>query len=259
MQSTESLQEIFVGIDVSKTTLDVDCYPQSQTRSFTNDEAGRSALVSLLQGQRPTLIVVEATGGLETPLVAMLVAEGVRVAVINPRQARDFAKALGILAKTDRVDARVLARFAQAVRPEARPQPTRETSELAAVLMRRRQLIEMLTAENNRLGMAVPRVAKAISKHIAWLEKQLTESDADLDSMIRQSAVWQHQATLLESVPGMGRVTTTSLLAQLPELGQLTNKQIAGLVGVCPYSRDSGQMRGRRTIWGGRATVRAAL
>jgi transposase len=259
MQSTESVQQMFVGIDVSKTMLEVDSYPQSQVLRFSNDESGRSALVALLQSKQPTLIVVEATGGCETPVVAMLVAQGVAVAVINPRQGREFAKAIGVLAKTDRVDARVLARFAHAVRPEARPQPTRETSELAALLTRRRQLIEMLTAENNRLPMALPRVAKAIRQHVAWLEKRLAATDADLDGMIRQSPVWQHKAMLLESVPGLGRVTTTTLLGQLPELGTLNRKQIAGLVGVCPYSRDSGAMRGRRTIWGGRASVRAVL
>jgi transposase len=259
MQTTESKQDHFVGIDVSKATLDIDSYPHSHPQSFSNDEAGRSAALAALRRQLPTLIVVEATGGLETPLVAMLVAKGIPVAVINPRQARDFAKAIGILAKTDQVDAHVLARFAQAVRPEARPPHTPETVELAAVLMRRRQLIEMLTAENNRLSMAVPRVAKTIRRHVAWLEKQLANTDADLDGLIRQSTAWQHKAMLLESVPGMGRVTSTSFLAQLPELGQLTNKQIAALVGVCPYSRDSGTKRGRRAIWGGRATLRAAL
>lgn len=259
MQTTEAKQDQFVGIDVSKATLDVDRYPQSQPQSFGNDEAGRSALLAALQMQPPALVVVEATGGLETPLAAMLVADGIPVAVINPRQARDFAKAIGILAKTDRVDAHVLARFAQAVRPEARPPHTPETMELAAVLMRRRQLIDMLTAENNRLGMAVPRVAKTIRQHVVWLEKRLAESDANLDSLIRQSPAWQHKAMLLESAPAIGRVNSTTFLAQLPELGQLTAKQISGLVGVCPYSRDSGKKRGRRAIWGGRAALRATL
>ena len=198
-----------------------------------------------------------ATGGLQTPPAAVLIAGGLTVAIVNPRQACDFAKALGILAKTDRVDAHMLARFAQAIRPEARPQPAAETVELAAVLSRRRQLVEMLTAENNRLLMAHPRVAKAIKQHIVWLQKRLADTDRELDELIRNSPVWQHKAALLESVPGMGRVTATVMLAQLPELGTLNNKQIAGLVGVCPYSRDSGAMRGRRTIWGGRASVRA--
>ena len=255
----ETKQAIFVGIDVSKSTLDVDLYPQPQPRTFANSDAGRAEIQSWLQALQPTLIVMEATGGLQTPLAALLIAGGLTVAIVNPRQARDFAKALGILAKTDRVDAHMLARFAQAIRPEARPPPAAETVELAAVLSRRRQLVEMLTAENNRLLMAHPRVAKAIKQHIAWLQKRLADTDRELDELIRNSPVWQHKATLLASVPGMGRVTTTAMLAQLPELGTLNNKQIAGLVGVCPYSRDSGAMRGRRTIWGGRASVRAAL
>jgi len=259
MLATQQMKECFVGIDVSKSRLDVDAYPTAAPLSFDNDEAGRCDALAALRNKQPTLIVVEATGGLETPMVAMLAAEGLSVAVVNPRQARDFAKALGILAKTDRVDAHVLARFAQAIRPEARPRPSQETTELAALLVRRRQLIEMHTAENNRLKSALPRVAKAIRTHLAWLEKRLAETDQDLDKMIRASPVWQHKAELMESVPGMGRVTTTALLAQLPELGTLSNKQISGLVGVCPYSRDSGSMRGRRTIWGGRASVRAAL
>ena len=169
---------------------------------------------------------------------------------------RDFAKAIGILAKTDRVDAHVLVRFGQAIRPEARPRPSQESSELAALLVRRRQLVEMVTAENNRLQSAAPRVAKAIHTHVVWMQKRLAEADHDLDGMIRASTVWQHKAALMESVPGVGRVTAT---AQLPELGKLSNKQISGLVGVCPYNRDSGTMRGRRAIWGGRANVRAAL
>lgn len=259
MQTIESLPACFVGIDVSKSMLDCDTYPEASPQSFSNDETGRLQALAVLQKRQPTLIVVEATGGLETPLVALLASEGLPIAVVNPRQARDFAKAIGVLAKTDRVDAHVLARFAQAVRPEARPLRSSATVELAALLMRRRQIVDMITAENNRLKMALPRVAKAIRQHIDWLAKRLAATDADLGSMIRESPVWQHKAELMGSVPGMGKVTTTSLLAQLPELGSLSNKQIAGLVGVCPYSRDSGKMRGRRTIWGGRASVRAAL
>ena len=251
--------EQFAGIDISKSHVDIDTYPQSHGQRFDNTEAGRALAVQALLKLRPTLIVVEASGGYETPLVAAVAASGLCVAVINPRQGRDFAKAIGVLAKTDRVDALVLARFAQAVRPEARPQPSAETAELAALLTRRRQVIEMITAENNRLHRAVPLVAKEIRKHVAWLEKCLSATDRDLDSMIRQSTAWQHKVELMTSVPGMGRVTAIALLAQLPELGRLGTKEISGLVGVCPYSRDSGSMRGRRTIWGGRGTVRAAL
>ena len=259
MQAVEQIKECFVGIDVSKSTLDVDAYPTANPVSFANDEAGRSDALAALRKLHPTLIVVEATGGLETPMAAMLAAEGLSIAVVNPRQVRDFAKALGILAKTDRVDAHVLARFGQAIRPEARPRPSQESSELAALLVRRRQLVEMVTAENNRLQSAAPRVAKAIRTHVIWMQKRLAEVDHDLDDMIRASPVWQHKAALMESVPGVGRVTATALLAQLPELGKLSNKQISGLVGVCPYNRDSGTLRGRRAIWGGRANVRAAL
>lgn len=256
---TEDQTELYAGIDISKSCIDVDTYPQSYGQRFENTEPGRTLAVQALMKLKPTLIVVEATGGYETPLVAAMAVSGLRVAVINPRQGRDFAKAIGVLAKTDRVDAQVLARFAQAVRPEARPQPSAETAELAALLTRRHQIIEMITAENNRLHMAVPQVAKEIRKHVAWLEKRLKAMDDDLDGMIRQSPAWQHKVELMTSVPGMGRVTAIALLAQLPELGGLGTKEISGLVGVCPYSRDSGSMRGRRTIWGGRSTVRAAL
>lgn len=258
MQNEEGIER-FAGIDISKTHVDLGTYPQTQPQRFENTEAGIALAVQALLTFGPTLIVVEATGGYETALVAALAVGGLTVAVINPRQGRDFAKAIGVLAKTDRVDAQTLARFAQAVRPEARPQPSRETSELAALLTRRRQIIEMITAENNRLHMAHPHVAKEIRKHIAWLEKCLKTTDGDLDDMIRRSCAWQHKVALMTSVPGMGRVTAIALLAQLPELGTLGTRAIGGLVGVCPYSRDSGSMRGRRTIWGGRGTVRAAL
>ncbi len=256
---TENHAEQFVGIDISKTYLDIGTYPLTHEQRLDNNEAGRALAVQALLKLKPTLIVVEATGGYETPLVAAISASGLSVAVINPRQGRDFAKAIGVLTKTDRVDAQVLARFAQAVRPEARPQPSAETAELAALLTRRRQIIEMITAENNRLHMAVLPVAKDIRKHIAWLGKCLKSADEDLDGMVRQSHAWEHRVELMTSVPGMGRVTAVALLAQLPELGELGTREISGLVGVCPYSRDSGSMRGRRAIWGGRSAVRAAL
>lgn len=252
-------EAVYVGIDISKTSVDVDSYPVTQPRSFTNDEPGRAAAASYLRGRQPNLIVVEATGGLEAPLVGQLATAGLSVAVVNPRQARDFAKAIGVLAKTDRVDAQVLARFGQAVKPAVRPLKPEETLALEAILTRRRQIIEMITAESNRLSSAAPRIAKQIRQHIAWLEKRLHEADQDLDGMLRQSPVWQHKAQLMTSVPGVGRVTAVTLLAELPELGALQRREISALVGVCPYSRDSGKYRGRRTIWGGRAAVRAAL
>lgn len=252
-------EAVYVGIDISKSSVDVDSYPAAQPACFTNDEPGRMAAASFLRGLRPALIVVEATGGLEAPLVGQLAAVGLSVAVINPRQARDFAKAIGVLAKTDRVDAQILARFGQAVKPPVRPLKPEETLALEAILTRRRQIIEMITAESNRLASAAPRIAKQIRQHIVWLEKRLTEANQDLDGMLRQSPVWQHKAQLMTSVPGVGRVTAVTLLAELPELGALPRREISALVGVCPYSRDSGKYRGRRTIWGGRAAVRAAL
>jgi len=259
IMQTEAQTEQFIGIDISKSHVDIGTYPQVHEQRFDNTEAGITLAVQTLLKLSPTLIVVEATGGYETPLVAAVAISGMSIAVINPRQGRDFAKAIGVLAKTDRVDAHVLARFAQAVRPEARPQPSLETLELAALLTRRHQIIEMITAENNRLHMAIPHVAKEIRKHVAWLEKCLKATDGDLDDMIRQSHAWQHKVALMTTVPGMGRVTAIALLAQLPELGALGTREISGLVGVCPYSRDSGTMRGRRTIWGGLSAVRAAL
>jgi len=252
-------EAVYVGIDISKSSVDVDSYPAAQPACFTNDEAGRVAAASFLRGLQPALIVVEATGGLEAPLVGQLATAGLSVAVINPRQARDFAKAIGVLAKTDRVDAQILARFGQAVKPPVRPLKPEETLALEAVLTRRRQIIEMITAESNRLPSAAPRIAKQIRQHITWLEKRLSEANQDLDGMLRQSPIWQHKAQLMTSVPGVGRVTAATLLAELPELGALPRREISALVGVCPYSRDSGKYRGRRTIWGGRAAVRAAL
>ena len=250
---------VYVGIDISKASVDVDSFPAIQPTCFTNDELGRAAAVNYLRGLRPSLIVVEATGGLEAPLVGQLATAGLSVAVVNPRQTRDFAKAIGVLAKTDRVDAQMLARFAQAVKPAVRPLKPEETLALEAILTRRRQIIEMITAEGNRLSSAAPRIARQIRQHIAWLEKRLDEADQDLDGMLRQSPVWQHKAQLMTSVPGVGRVTAITLLAELPELGALPRREISALVGVCPYSRDSGRYRGRRSIWGGRAVVRATL
>ena len=250
---------IHVGIDVSKTHLDIDTYPDAAPQRYANDESGRLAACSQLQTLAPALIVVEATGGLESPLVGLLATKDLAVAVINPRQARDFAKAIGVLAKTDQVDAFMLARFAQAIKPPVRTLKPEETQALNAVLTRRRQLVEMVTAESNRQSSANAKVAKQIRQHVAWLEKRLDESNDDLDNMIRNSPLWQHKAEIMQSIPGVGRVTATTFLADLPETGTLSRREISALVGVCPYSRDSGSFRGRRTIWGGRARVRAAL
>ena len=204
-------------------------------------------------------MVLEATGGLEIPITGVLAAAGVLVVVVNPRQVRDFAKATGKLAKTDALDAQVLAHFAEVLRPALRPLPDAQTQALAALLARRRQLVEMLTAEKNRLSSAHTPVRKSLRTHIVWLERELSHTDRDLAHAIRESPVWREKDDLLQSVPGIGPVGTSTLLANLPELGTLTGKQIAALVGVAPLNRDSGTWRGKRTVWGGRAQVRAIL
>jgi len=249
----------FVGIDVSKERLDVSMRPSGERESITNDKAGIEALVQRLGGIRPTLIVLEATGGLERGVTRALTSAELPVVVVNPRQVRDFAKATGQLAKTDRIDARVLARFGEAVRPALRPMPDEVTLELRALIARRRQITEMIVAERNRLRGASKSVTKRIDAHIRWLEAELDRVGKDLDQSIRQSPIWQENEDLLRSVPGIGPVVSRSLIAQLPELGELNRKQIASLVGVAPLNRDSGTLRGRRTIWGGRASVRAVL
>ena len=250
---------IFVGIDVSKARLDIAMRPSGESESVTNDKAGIQALVKRLAEIQAELIVLEATGGVERWVTRALASAEFPVVVVNPRQLRDFAKATGQLAKTDRIDAMVLARFAQAVRPDVRPLPDEVTLELRALIARRRQITEMIVAESNRLSGASKAVKKRIGAHIRWLEKELGRADEDLDQSIRQSPIWCHNQDLLKSVPGIGPIVSRTLLAELPELGQLNRKEIAALVGVAPFNRDSGKLKGRRAIWGGRATVRAAL
>lgn len=249
---------VFVGIDVSKAQLDVAVRPDGRF-TVPNDDAGIAQVLARLSAGPPTRVVVEATGGFEMPLAGALAAAGFPVVVVNPRQVRDFAKAAGKLAKTDALDAQTLARFAEVMRPELRPLPDEQTQTLAAILTRRRQLVEMLTAEKNRLGSARKAVRKSLQTHIAWLERELTHTDSDLAHAIRESPVWREKDDLLRSTPGVGPVLTTTLLADLPELGSLTGKQIAALVGVAPLNRDSGTLRGKRTVWGGRAQIRATL
>ena len=203
--------------------------------------------------------MLEATGGFESPAAAALAAAEIPVVIANPRQARDFAKSTGQLAKTDTIDARGLALFAARVKPQVRALPSEEARALSAIVARRRQVIEMITAEKNRLGFALKPVQKGIEKHIRWLERQLSDVDADLDSMIRKSPLWAAKRDLLQTVPGVGPNLSRTLLAELPELGLLSHRQIASLVGVAPFSRDSGVFRGKRMIWGGRASVRSAL
>ena len=252
-------QPVFVGIDVAKAALDVAVSPTAERWTLAYTEREVAGLVTRLTALDPALVVLEATGGLEGPLAGALAAAGLPVVVVNPRQVRDFAKATGRLAKTDALDAAVLAHFAAVVRPTPRPLPDAATQSLAALVTRRRQLVEMLTAERNRLGSA-PRVLRAeIQAHITWLKRRLGRLDADLHQAIRTSPAWRVQDDLLQSVPGVGPVLAVTLLASLPELGTLNRKAIAALVGVAPLNRDSGTRRGRRMVWGGRAAVRAVL
>jgi len=218
-----------------------------------------TTLVERLRHRQPAGLVLEATGGLEVPLASALAVAGIPVAVVNPRQVRDFAKATGQLAKTDAIDAQTLARFAEAVRPAPRPLPDEAAQAFSALLTRRRQLIEMLVAEQNRMQRAPRPIQQQIQAHVTWLKQQLAALDEDLTHRIQSTPIWREQEDLLRSVPGIGPVVSRTLLAELPELGTLTHKQIAALVGVAPLNRDSGTLRGRRTTWGGRAVVRAAL
>jgi transposase len=250
---------IYVGIDVAKARLDIAVRPSGEQWVSATDAASLDELVGRLQALQPALIVLEATGGREGPAVAALVAAGLPVAVVNPRQVRDFARAVGQLAKTDVLDAQVLAHFAQVIHPTPRPLPDAQAQELSALLARRRQLIQMQTAERQRLQTALPRVQAQIERHLAWLEAELTDLDRTLHEHVQASPVWREREELLRSVPGIGPTTALSLLAELPELGRLDRKAIAALVGVAPLSCESGTWRGRRIVWGGRARVRTAL
>ena len=254
-----SAEAIYVGIDVSQERLDVAVRPAGDSWGVGYDQPGLEQLAAELAELGPAAVVLEATGNLEVPAVATLAAAGLPVVVVNPRQVRDFAKATGRLAKTDALDAQVLAHFAEAVRPAQRPLPDAQTQELAALTTRRNQVITMLVAEKNRLGRATAGVRPSIQAHIAWLERELDDLDQGLRQSIRRSPLWRERDDLLRSVPGVGEQLSLTLLAYLPELGALDRKQIAALVGVAPINRDSGRMRGRRSVWGGRARVRAAL
>ena len=250
---------IFVGIDVSKAQLDVKIRPTGEKDSVANDKAGIKTLVKRLAKLQPTLIVLEASGGYERQIAQALVRAELPVVVMNPRQVRDFAKATGQLAKTDTIDADVLAHFAEVVRPQLRALPDAVTLELRALTSRRRQIIEMIVAERNRLAMASKTIGKRIGAHIRWLEQELERANQDLDQAIEQSPIWKVKEELLQSTPSIGPVTSRTLLADLPELGTLDRKQISSLAGVAPFNRDSGTLKGRRSIWGGRAPVRCAL
>ncbi len=250
---------VFSGVDVAKARLDVACTDSDETWSVSNAADGIVLLVKRLREIGPTLVVMEATGGFEVAAAAALAAAEIPVVIANPRQVRDFARATGQLAKTDAVDAHILSLFAERIRPQVRPLPDEDARALDAIVGRRRQIIDMITAEKNRLGFALPAVQKGIRKHIRWLERQLSDVDSDLDGLIRNSPVWQAKSDLLRDVPGVGPNLARTLIAELPELGRLSHKQIAALVGVAPLARDSGLFRGKRMIWGGRASVRSAL
>lgn len=249
----------YVGIDVSKASLDIGVIPSGESWSVSNQGNDIAALVKKLRRLKPEIIVLEPTARLETAVAGAIAAVGLPIAVVNPRQVRDFARASGILAKTDRIDAQVLARFGQALAPEVRPLKDKETQALTALMTRRRQLGNMLVTEKNRLGNAPAPVHKDIKAHITWLQKRLKDLDDDLDAMLRDSPLWREKDALLQSVPGVGRVLSLALLSQLPELGCLNRRQIAALVGVAPFNCDSGTYRGRRRVWGGRGQVRKVL
>jgi len=252
-------EQLFVGIDVSKAHLDIAVRPHGEPWRERRDERGIAALTARLRALQPELVVLEATGGLEIELVASLLAAGVPTCVVNPRNVRQFAQAGGRLAKTDRLDAAVLAHFAEAMKPTPRPLPDAQTRALEALLTRRRQLVEMVTAEKNRLAAAYENVRPSLQTHLQWLQHDLAQLDTTLHDEIRRSPAWREKDDLLQSVPGVGSVTAYTLIAALPELGQLTHKQISALVGVAPLNQDSGPRRGPRLVWGGRAEVRATL
>ena len=249
----------FVGIDVSKAQLDVAVRPTGQRWVVSYDQTGIEGLIPQIVDLEPALVLLEATGGLELPLVAALAAAALPVVVVNPRQVRDFARATGTLAKTDTLDAGVLAHFADAVRPEVRPLKDAETQVLNSLTARRHQVMTMLVSEKNRLGTAIGAVSPRIEAHIAWLEQELSDLDKGLRQTLRRSPVWREKDDLLRTVPGVGEQLSLTLLANLPELGTLNRRQIAALVGVAPYNRDSGTLRGKRAVWGGRSRVRAVL
>lgn len=249
----------FVGIDVAKAQLDVALRPSGERRAVANDASGVETLVDWVQTLHPTLSVLEATGGLERAVTSALAAAGLPVVVVNPRQARDVARATGQLAKTDALDARALAHFADVIRPTPRPLPDAQTQELRALLGRRQQLIGMRTAEQNRLAGTSARLMKDIAAHMTWLNAGITTLDDDLETRLRASPLWREHDELLQSAKGIGPVCAHTLLLELPELGKLSRQQIAALVGVAPLNCASGTLRGRRTIWGGRAHVRTVL
>jgi len=252
-------RQVVAGIDVAKLRLDVAVRPSGERLTVSNASRGISRLVNLLKREQPECVVLEATGGYELKLLERLLAEGLPAVVVNARQVREFARATGRLAKTDAIDADVLAHYAEALKPEQRTLPDLKTRELRALLGRRRQLLGIVVAEGNRAAHAIDVVKRGIAATVRCLEKQIAALDRELARLIREFPAWREKAEVLRSVPGVGAVTSATLIAELPELGTLNRKQIAALVGVAPFNRDSGTLRGRRTIWGGRSSVRAVL
>ncbi len=252
-------EDVYVGIDVSAAHLDVAVRPSGEVRQYSNDVEGTAEAIEWMVSIDPSGVVLEATGGFETLVASELEVAGLPVSVVNPRQVRNFARATGRLAKTDAIDAQVLAQFAEAVKPPVRPLPDDATRELRGLVDRRRQLTGMLTSEHNRLRNASKRVRPLIQEHVRWLKQRVDELDKDISDLIRSSPIWRTQEDLLRSVPGVGPVLCSMLLTHLPELGTLNRGQVAALVGVAPLNRDSGTFRGKRSVWGGRSAVRAAL
>jgi transposase len=254
------MDKTFVGIDVSKDRLDVHLQPSGEAFAVMHDDAGIATLIARLRGTPPTLVVLEATGGLQVKMAGALAAAGLPLAVVNPRQVRDFARATGQLAKTDRLDARVIALFAAAVQPEPRPLPDEALEVLRGLMARRRELVELRVAERNRRRPgAAAWVRRDLERSIESLAKRIEAIDGEIETHVKGTPIWQVQEDLLRSVPGVGKTLSRTLLAELPELGKLTRRKIAALVGVAPFARDSGTLRGRRIISGGRPTVRAVL
>lgn len=248
-----------VGIDVSKAVLDAAVLPGCELLQLGNDVQGIEELSNKLKSEAVDLVVMEATGGYETAVATALVANGLRVAVVNPRQIRDFAKATGRLAKNDRIDAQVIAAFGQAIEPEIVHLPDEDTRELQSLVVRRRQLVAMRVQEVNRLGLMQAAMRKRIKAHVDWLEKEIAKVDVDLTAGLRKSPAWRAKDELLRSFKGVGPITSSTLIVALPELGQLDRRAITALVGLAPFNRDSGVMRGRRSIYGGRSQVRTLL
>ena len=250
---------MWVGIDVSCESLDIAVRPTNEFFSASNTETEIVAVVEKVQALSPKLVVVEATGGLEVQVVTALACAKLPVVVVNPRQVRDFAKATGTLAKTDKLDAHIIAHFGEAVRPEIRPLKDEKLQELTDLVARRRQIVDMLTAEKNRLKRSSRQVAQDIKAHISWLEKHLDKTDAELQKRLEDSPLWRKKDEICRSVPGVGRILSMSLLTGLPELGSVSPRQVSALVGVAPFNHDSGKYQGRRIVWGGRANIRSVL